>query len=343
MKDANTSIVLITEPSPLFNEGRKVLEKYAIVKVARGTSEDYLISEISDVDVLMVVYAKVTRKIITSARKLKGIVRYGIGVDNIDLEAATENGIFVANVPDYCIEAVADHTFGLLLALNRKILIADRIMRTGNWGIWTSPCSALKGRDLQGKILGLIGVGKIGSAVAKRAKAFGMEVIAYDPYLKKEVAENLGVKLVDLETLLKESDFVSIHAPLTPETRGMISERELRLMKKSAYLINTARGPIVQEDALVKALEYGWIAGAGIDVYENEPPSPQSPLLRLENTVLSPHISWYTEEAMWRLEMSAVEEAVRILKGLPPKNLVNKEVLPCARALASPFKYSSSH
>lgn len=320
--------VLITESLPLIEEEKRVLEEYADVKLAKSPAEDNLVAEVGDVDIIMVVYAKITRRIIDSAKKLKGIIRYGIGVDNIDIDAATARGIPIANVPDYCVGAVADHAFALLLALNRKIVIADKIMRTGKYmGVWTSPSDKIKGFDLEGKVLGIIGLGKIGRALVHRAKGFCMRIIAHDPYVDEKVAKELGIELVDLDTLLKESDFVSIHAPLLPETRGMISERELKLMKRTAYLINVARGPIVDEKALYKALKERWIAGAGLDVYEMEPPDPENPLFKLENVVLTPHIAWYTKEAQWRLEMSAVEEAVRILQGQPPKNLVNKEVL----------------
>jgi len=317
--------VLITETPPLLEEQEKILCEYAKVTLAKSTSEENLIKEVKDVDVLMVVYAKITEKIINSAEKLKGIVRYGIGVDNIDIETATKRKIPVANVPDYSIGTVADHTLALILSLNRKITIADRIVKKGEWGIWTAPSQKLKGFDLEGKILGLIGIGRIGSAVARRAKGFGMRIIAYDPYVTKEIAEKLGIELVDLAALLKNADFISIHTPLTPETCGMIGEKELRMIKKTAYIINTARGPIIQERALYKALKEGWIAGAGLDVYEKEPPDPNNPLLKLENVIATPHIAYYTEEAIRRLAISAAEEAVRILQGQLPKNLVNKK------------------
>lgn len=323
--------VLITEPPPLLEEQKKILCKIADVTLAKNASEENLIEEIKDVDVLMVVYARITERIIDSAKKLKGIVRYGIGVDNINIEAATKRRILVANVPDYCIGTVADHTFALLLSLNRKITIADRIVKSGNWGSWTNPSPMLRGFDLEGKILGLVGIGRIGGAVAKRAKGFGMKVIAYDPYVTKEMADAQGIELVDLTTLLKNADFVSIHAPLTQETRGMIGERELRMMKKTAYLINTARGAIIQEKALYKALTEKWIAGAGLDVYENEPPDPNNPLLKLKNVIVTPHIAYYTEEAIRRLAVSAAEEAVRILQGQLPKNWVNKNALVSAK------------
>ena len=325
MNQTVRSKILITEAMPLIEEEKKGLEKYADVKLARSPTEDNLVVEVNDVDVIMVVYAQITKRIIDSAKKLKGIVRYGIGVDNIDLNAATERKIAVANVPDYCIGTVADHAFAHLLALSRKTLIADKIVRTGEYvGAWASPSDKIKGLDLEGKVLGVIGLGKIGRSIVARAKGFGMKVIAYDPYLGKELARVLNVELLDLNTLLRESDFVSIHTPLLPETRGMIGERELKMMKKTAYLINVARGPIVDEKALYKALKEEWIAGAGVDVYEKEPPDPGNPLFKLENIVLTPHIAWYTEDALRRLEMSAVEEAIRMLQGQLPKNLVNK-------------------
>lgn len=327
MKKVERSRILITEAMPLLDEEKTILEKYADLKLAKSTAEEYLAVEAGDVDVIMVVYAKITRPIIDSARKLRGIVRYGIGVDNIDIDAATKRGVSVANVPDYSIGTVADHVLALLLALSRKILLADKTVRTGEYvGRWTSPSDKIKGLDLERKVLGLIGLGKIGRAVAARAKGFGMKVIACDPYLDKEVARTLDFKLVDLDMLLRESDFVSIHTPLLAETCGMIGEREMKMMKETAYLINAARGPIVDEKALYKALEEEWIAGAGIDVYEKEPPDPTNPLFKLENTVLTPHIAWYTEDALRRLEMSAVDETIRILQGQQPENLVNKEV-----------------
>lgn len=320
-------VVLITEPLPLVEEEKEVLKKYAEVRMAKGTSENVLIQEVRDVNVIMVAYAKITRKVIEAASSLKGIVRYGIGIDNIDLRAATEHGVYVANVPDYCIGTVADYTMCLILALARKVFHVDRRMRAASWGIWTSQPGSVRGVDLEGKVLGLIGFGKIGRAVSCRARAFGMRVIAYDPYVDRSIADGLGVQLVDLETLLRGSDFISIHTPLNEETRHMMGERELRMMKRTAYIVNTARGAIIDERALVRALGEGWVAGAALDVYENEPPNPDSPLLKLDNVILSPHIAWYTEEAVRRLETAAVEEAIRILTGQAPKNLVNRELL----------------
>lgn len=320
--------ILITEPLPLIDIEREMLSKYGKVVVAGSANEDTLAELAVDADVIMVVYAKITRKIIESAKKLKGIVRYGIGVDNIDLGAATSKGVFVANVPDYCIGTVADFAFALILALVRRIIHADKYVREKAYlSRWTNPPEELRGIDLEGKTLGIIGLGKIGVEVAKRAIGFGMNVLAYDPYVTPEIAKRLNVKLVDLETLLRESDVISIHCPLTKETYHLIDENKLRLMRKTAYIVNTARGPIIDEKALYKALKEGWIAGAALDVYEREPLPSDSPLFELDNVILTPHIAWYTEEALKRLEMSAVEEAIRILKGELPRNLVNKELI----------------
>jgi D-3-phosphoglycerate dehydrogenase len=324
----NKAKVLITEPLPLVEEEKKILSRYASVTVANTTSEDQLVEFVKDVDVIMVVYAKITKRIINSATKLKGIVRYGIGVDNIDLEAATAKGVIVANVPDYAIETVADHTWALILALVRRIVIADKYVRNRLYiGKWTNPPEYLRGVDLSGKVLGLVGVGRIGREVAKRAKGFGVKILGYDPYISSDVAKEFGIELVNLDTLLSESDIISIHCPLTKETYHLINEDKIRLMRKRPYIINTARGAIIDEKALYKALKEGWIAGAALDVFEIEPPPENNPLFELDNVVLTPHIAWYTEEALRRLEMSAVEEAIRILRGELPRNIVNREVL----------------
>ncbi len=312
---------------PLFHEEKKILEKYADIKIAKSHLEDDILSEVEDVDLIMVCYAKITRKIIEAAKNLKGIVRYGIGVDNIDLEAATEKGIYVSNVPEYCIGTVADHAFALILTLARKIILADKVIRTGEYlTSWTSPSAQIKGLDLDGKTLGIIGLGKIGRALMRRAKGFNMKIIVFDPYLDKSLEQDLGMKLVDFTELLEKSDFVSVHAPLIPQTRHMLNAETLKLMKKTAYLINVARGPIIDEKALYLALSGGWIAGAGVDVYESEPPHFDNPLFKLDNVVLTPHTAWFTEDAIKRLEMSAVNQAISILQNKLPDNLVNQVI-----------------
>jgi D-3-phosphoglycerate dehydrogenase len=320
--------ILITESLPLIDEEKRLLSKYADVIVADTCDEGKLAELSKDVDVIMVVYAKITKRIIDSASKLRGIVRYGIGVDNIDLEAATAKGVVVANVPDYCIGTVADHTWALILALVRKIVLADNHVRNKLYmGKWTSPPAYLRGVDLEGKVLGVVGLGKIGREVVKRAKGFGLRVLAHDPYVTEEMAKELGIELVDLETLLKESDIISLHTPLTKETYHLINEDRIKLMRKRPYIINTSRGAVIDEKALYRALRDGLISGAALDVFEIEPPPEDNPLFKLDNVVFTPHIAWYTEEALRRLEMTAVEEAIRIIEGKLPKNVVNKDVL----------------
>lgn len=319
--------VLIAEQLPNLEDDIKILSPYAEVKVSSSTSEEILCKEIADVDLLLVVFVKVNSRIIDSASKLKSIVRFGIGIDNIDVQAATSRKILVVNIPDYAIDTVAEHAFALLIALARKITLADRVMRMKKWGNWTSPSKLYLGIDLKGKTLGIIGMGRIGRSLARKAEVFGMNLLAFDPYLEQKQLDDIKVKLTELEILLKESDFVSIHAPHTPETRSLIGENQLRIMKKTAYIINTSRGPLIDEQALIKALKKKWIAGAGLDVYEKEPPSLNNLLLKLENVILTPHIAWYTEEASKRLEKLAIQRSVELLQGKIPKTVVNPEVL----------------
>jgi len=320
--------ILITESLPLIDVEREILSKYADVIIVNTTDEDKLVELSKDVDVIMVVYAKITRRLIDNATKLRGIVRYGIGIDNIDLEAATSRGVIVVNVPDYCVGTVADYTWALILALVRRITLADKYVRNRLYrNKWTNPPEYLRGIDLEGKVLGVVGFGKIGKEVVKRAKGFNLRVLAYDPYVPGEIIKELGAEPVNLETLLKESDIISLHVPLTRETYHLINEDRIKLMLKRPYIINTSRGAVIDERALYKALKEGWIAGAALDVFEIEPPPEDNPLFTLNNVILSPHIAWYTEEALRRLEMTAVEEAIRIIKGEVPKNIVNKDVL----------------
>jgi D-3-phosphoglycerate dehydrogenase len=319
--------ILISEPLPNLQEDLRILSAYADVKVASSYTEADLCKEIADADILMIVYAKVTSRVIGSAPKLRGIVRCGIGLDNIDIKAASLRRIPVVNVPDYAIETVADHAFALLLSLARRITIADKAMKTKSWGQWTSPSEQYRGVDLEAKVLGLVGLGRIGRAMARRSEAFNMNPVAFDPYVQQAQLKRTRIKLTDLQKLLKESDFVSLHAALTPDTTGMIGEKQLKLMKNTAYIINTSRGPLIDEKALVIALEKKWISGAALDVYEEEPPSKDNPLLELDNVIATPHIAWYTEEARIRLERMAVDRAVELLQGIIPKSTVNQDSL----------------
>jgi D-3-phosphoglycerate dehydrogenase len=276
-------------------------------------------------EVIVVNAAPVTRTLLSGLPELIGVVRTGIGVDTVDLRAATELGIVVANVPDFCKEEVAEHTLALIFAVARKVTRADLEVRQGKWHD-----SILKGIQpiyrLSGQTLGLIGMGRIGRAVAQKAQGLGMKVIAFDPYLPPIVAQEVGVPLLNLDELLRQSDIVSLHVPLTPETRHLINARALALMKPQSLVINVSRGPIVDEAALEAALEAGQLGGAGLDVLEEEPPPAFHHLLRFENVVLTSHYASYSTTAYGDLRRQISEQAAEIVRGEFPDHLVNSEV-----------------
>jgi D-3-phosphoglycerate dehydrogenase len=277
-------------------------------------SEDRLVELIRDVDAVIVRSKPVvSRRVIEAGEKLKVIARAGVGLDNIDLEAAEEKGIKVFNAPSAPTESVAELAIGLMIAVLRKIAYADRKLREGVWA--KKECL---GHELRGKVLGVIGMGRIGTAVARIAyHGFGMKIIYYDVRkCPKEIEAELNAKCVDLDTLLRTADIVTIHVPLVPATRHMINEEKLRLMKKTAILINTARGGVVDTEALVKALREGWIAGAGLDVYEEEPLPPDHPLTKLDNVVLTPHIGANTVEAQERAGIEVAEKIIEYFSSL---------------------------
>jgi len=300
----------------------KRLNEFAEVTVNRGKLQAEALREVlREYDGVVLGTDKVTREVLNGDLRVRIIARHGVGVDNIDLQAATEKRIVVTYTPSANAESVAEYTVGLMLALSRRIVDAHMFMKSGEWARLE-----FIGFDLKGKTLGMIGLGSIGSRVAEISKAFGMRVLAYDPYVDKSKATSLGVDLTSLDDLLLESDFVSIHASLTSETRGLIGERELKLMKPTAFLINTARGAIVDENALIKALKEKWIAGAAIDVYTEEPLPKNHPLRKTENTILTPHIASYTYEAVKKTDEMVLEALETFFKGGKPKWIANPEV-----------------
>jgi D-3-phosphoglycerate dehydrogenase / 2-oxoglutarate reductase len=278
---------------------------------------------VADAHGLIVQWANIDRGLMQAMRNCKVISRYGIGVDMVDLDAATEHGILVCNVPDYCIDEVSNHTLAFLLALNRHLLVQHAHVAAGHWG---GPPGGAPAR-LTGQTLGLIGLGNIGRVVAAKAAALGLKVIAFDPYLSPERAASLGVSLRALDTLLSEADYVSVHCPLTAETRHLIGAAQLARMKPGAYLINMARGPIVDQAALVQALRAGQIAGAALDVQELEPPAAGEPLLQLPNVLFTPHTASWSAEAVLQLRRETAQNVVRALAGQPPRSVVNPKVL----------------
>jgi D-3-phosphoglycerate dehydrogenase / 2-oxoglutarate reductase len=300
------------------------LSAIAEVTTTERTDEDGLAAAARDATLILTCYTSITAKVIESAPKLKGIVKYGVGTDSIDIGAATRCGVMVANCPDYGSDTVADHAFALMIALARKIPVLDRAMRQHGW-VW--PATQYLGVDLAGKTIGLVGFGRIGRAMARRAHGFGMTRLVSDPHVRPEAVVEHGVRFVGLDQLLAESDFVSLHCVLTPETRGLIDEAALARMKPTAFLIDVSRGAIVDEAALVGALDAGRIAGAAFDVFGHEPLDPDYPLLGRDNVILTPHLAWYTEEAFQRVERDTLAGVRDILAGRRPKNLKNVDVL----------------
>ena len=291
--------------------------------VAPDGSEETLAALAEDVDGILTCFAQVTPKVVEVAKRCVVIGRYGVGVDNIAVDTATRLGILVTWVPDYCVDEVSDHALALLLAWNRGINRFDSAVKAGHWHLeLTMPIHRLRGRKL-----GIIGLGRIGKALSRKAGAFGMEVLASDPFVSAEAASDAGARLADMATVLRESDFVSVHTPLTPETRNIIGKDQLAMMKPSAFLINVARGPLVDEDALYQALKRKQIAGAGLDVLVDVPPPPDHPLLGLDNVVLTPHVAFFSQESVRELQVRATEEVARVLTGRMPDNIVNPQVL----------------
>jgi D-3-phosphoglycerate dehydrogenase len=285
----------------------------------QAASDDHLLDVVRDADALLVCYAPVTKRVIDRAERCRVIARYGIGVDNVDIAAAAAKGIVVTNVPDYCVDEVSDHALALLLACARRIAFLDRRVRAARW----NAKDAVPVYRLRGQVLGLVGFGKIPKALASKTAPLGLQRIAFDPYIDEVTFTALGVKKVDFHTLLAEADFVSIHTPLTSETRGLIGDAALRTMKPTAYLINTARGPLVDEEVLARALKEGWIAGAALDVLATEPPTQSHPLLGLDNVILTPHVAFYSEASLQELQRKAAEEVASVLSGQSPRYPVN--------------------
>jgi len=295
----------------------RTLDALADIVALKTKKPDEFLHEAADCDALLNTYAgPITAQDMSRMPKCRIIARYGIGVDTIDLDAATAAGIIVTNNPTYCIEEVAEHTMALLLACARKVAFYDRMVRAGRWEV--PPGKPLF--RLVGRTLGLVGFGNIARQVAARAAAFGMRVLFFDPFVKE------GSGKTDLEKLLAESDFLSLHPPLTPQTRKMMNDEALAKMKPTAFLINCARGPVVDTDALVRALDAKRIAGCALDTVDPEPLPNPHPLRGRENVILLPHAAWYSEQAMAGLQAGAPGEVRRVLSGEWPVNVVNRDV-----------------
>jgi D-3-phosphoglycerate dehydrogenase len=317
--------VLITDYAwPTLDIERQVLAGVgADLLVAQTGEAAELIELASQADAILTCWKQVPPAALDAAPRCLIVSRYGIGLDNIPVERATQLGIVVTNVPDFCLEEVSDHTMALLLACARRVVQFSFATHAGVWNLKAGqPMFRLRGQTL-----GLIGYGNIAKALVPKAAAFGLKIIAYTPRLEPGPLESFGVATHDLDYLLSQSDYVSIHAPLTLETRHLIDARALRLMKPTAYLINTSRGAIIDEAALYQALTEGWIAGAALDVLTQEPVAPANPLLAVENIIMTPHAAFYSETAVAELAEKAAKHVAQVLRGEIPANVVNLAVL----------------
>jgi len=317
---------LFLDKDPDFEEG--ILQSIATFHPYKCTNQEEVAQVVKDADAVITGPIEVREKAIAGMTRCRIIQALGVGFDRIDLKPAGERGIYVSNVPDYCVNEVADHTIGLLLAANRRILGLVGAARKGMWFSKLPFDVSAPVSRLTGKTLGIVGLGRIGTAVAIRAKAFGMKVLFYDPYLKLGIERSLNLdRSENLEFLLENSDIVSIHTPLTDETYHMIGEDQLKRMKKHALIINTARGAIVNRMALLRALKEEWITGAALDVIEDEPPSQDEPLLSLDNVVITPHRAFYSEESNVDCRRKAATNVLRVLQGGIPLHIVNERFL----------------
>jgi glyoxylate reductase len=289
--------------------------------------KETIIKKVANVDALVSLLSdKIDAEVFNAAPKLKIVSQIAVGFDNIDLKEATSRGIYVTNTPEVLTDTTADFAWALLMALARRVVEADKYVRNGQWKVAWHP-EMLQGRDVYGATIGIIGAGRIGFGVAQRATGFKMKILFYDVIPRPEIEKEFGAKRVDLDTLLRESDFVSVHVPLMKETVHLINQERLRLMKKTAYVINNSRGPVVDEKALYDALKGGKIAGAGLDVFEQEPLRIDSPLLKLNNVILAPHISSSSYETRSRMAEMVAENLIAYFEKRTPPNLVNTEVV----------------
>ncbi len=309
---ARTLIAITDSPFPSLDPAKKMLAKLdPDYRMAVSPSADDILAVARDADAVLVTYAKLPGELLRQLTRCKAIGRFGLGVDNIDLPAAKECGIAVNYVPDYCLREVSDHAMALLLALARKVTLSNKLVQSGRWEV--PPIVPL--RRLEGQVLGLIGFGNIPRALAPKAQAFGLKVITHDPYVKLDALAKAGVEGVSFDDLLARSDFISVHAPLMAATRGLVNAAAFAKMKKGALVINTARGPLIDEAALVAALDSGQLGGAALDVVTSEPLAKDSPLVGRDNVILTPHTAFYSVEALEELQTKCASDVARVLSG----------------------------
>jgi D-3-phosphoglycerate dehydrogenase len=309
-------VIAVTDsPFPSLDPAKAALARIdPELRMAKSAAAEDILAVARDADAVLVTYAKLPGELLRQLTRCKAIGRFGLGVDNIDIKAAAELGIIVTYVPDYCMHEVSDHAMALLLALARKVPLSNALVQAGRWEM----PAVVPIHRLVGRVLGLVGFGNIPRALAPKARAFGLRVVAHDPYAPAAVLAAAGVEAVGFDALLGMSDFVSIHAPLMPATRGLFNAEVLRKMKKGAALINTARGPLVDEAALLAALDSGHLGAAALDVVEVEPLSKDSRLIGRDNVILTPHTGFYSVEALEELQTKCASDVARVLSGEQP-------------------------
>jgi len=318
-------IVITDYRFPDIDQERRAVEAAGGTLIAGQAATEHDVAELCrDADAVLNVRAPVTRRAIAAMERCRIIVRYGIGVDSIDIPAATERGIFVANVPDYCLDEVSDHALALLLMLSRQVMPSIGLARENEWSVSKMPAV----RRLRGQICGLFGCGRIGSLLAGKASALGMHVIVHDPYLSEQRAREMNAELVSFDALISGADFISLHAPLTDETRHVFGAAALAKMKPTASIINTARGGLIDENALLAALDSDRLYGAGLDVMESETSvTPmRTALIQHPKIIVTAHTAWLSQQARATLQLRAIEQALACLRGETPYGLVNREL-----------------
>jgi D-3-phosphoglycerate dehydrogenase len=321
---------VVTREGLALNLAKEMLSKVGAQLIfAPLWSEDDIVKHAADADAVIVGSTEpYTQKAIRAMTQCQIISRYGIGHSNIDVEEATRQGIPVTVVADASMHEVSDYALAFILAFSRRLFPLVQAVRAGGWKPGLVEIVKARGKmfRLNQQVLGLVGMGRIGALVAQKARAFGLKVLVYDPYVSPEAAQKAGVERVDFERILKESDYISLHAPLTPETNKLFGLKEFRKMKPTGYIINAARGALIDEQALCQAITEGLIAGAGLDVTDPEPPAPDNPLLKLDRVLLTGHSSWFSESSTQELQQRAAENVLSVLEGKWPSSLVNPEV-----------------
>jgi D-3-phosphoglycerate dehydrogenase / 2-oxoglutarate reductase len=309
-------VIAVTDsPFPSLDPAKAALARVdPELRMAKSASAEDILAVARDADAILVTYAKLPGELLRQLTRCKAIGRFGLGVDNIDIASATALGMTVTYVPDYCMQEVSDHAMALLLSLVRKVPLSNKLVQSGRWEV--PPIVPI--HRLSGRVLGLVGFGNIPRALAPKAKAFGLRVVTHDPYASADVLTRAGVEGVGFDALLGMADFVSIHAPLMPATRGLFAAEVFAKMKKGAFLVNTARGPLVDEDALIAALDSGHLGGAALDVVTTEPLAKNSKLLGRDNVILTPHTAFYSVEALDELQTKCATDVARVLSGEPP-------------------------